>query len=83
MLKCVSKVIQRPQLAQHFNCGGSTKQGTVLAQPTDKTNFMGTQCQKLLLRSSGLKGGAAYKAKKTETDNKSNVAASGQFKKYG
>ena len=50
VLKCITKVIQRPQLAQHFNCGGTARAGTLLVKPTDKHNFMGTQCQKMLLR---------------------------------
>jgi hypothetical protein len=48
--RCLGSVIQRPQLAQHFNCGGHSKAGTVLDHPTEKENFMGTHTQKILLR---------------------------------
>ena len=49
VLKCLSKVIQRPQLAQHFNCEGKGKAGSLLHKPADKRNFIGTECQKCLL----------------------------------
>ena len=48
--RCISSVIQRPQLAQYFNCGGYMKAGSVLEQPIEKHNFMGTHTQKVLLQ---------------------------------
>ena len=50
VLKCISKVIQRPQLAQHFNCGGSTKPGSLIQDTENKQNFMDSHWQKILLR---------------------------------
>ena len=46
---CVASVIQRPELAQYFNCGGTAKGGTVIRQAMRKENFMGTHTQKTLL----------------------------------
>lgn len=47
--KGISYLIQRPQLAQLFNCGGNPKGGSKV-EATEKRNFMGTQCQKAILR---------------------------------
>lgn len=44
----ISSLIQRPQLAQYFNCGGHPKAGSVIKQAGDKHNFMGTNVQKNL-----------------------------------
>ena len=41
-------LIQRPDLAQHFNCGGGGKAGSVLLDPVEKRNFMDTHVQKAM-----------------------------------
>ena len=40
--------MQRPELAQLFNCGGGAKAGSVLLDPPEKKNIMGTRFQKIL-----------------------------------
>ena len=44
--KVFGEVIARPSLAQHFNCGGVAKAGSVLgelSEPLDKRNIMGSK----------------------------------------
>ena len=41
-------LIQRPDLAQHFNCGGSGKSGSILLDPVEKRNFIGTNVHKAM-----------------------------------
>ena len=43
-------VIARPALAENFNCGGPTKPGSVLKEPAEKKNIMGTKFQECLER---------------------------------
>ena len=50
VLKCISKLIERPNLAETFNCGGLAKAGSLVLTPSQKHNFIGTECHKTLLR---------------------------------
>ena len=43
-------VMARPTLAENFNCGGPTKPGSVLKEPSEKKNIMGTRFQQCLER---------------------------------
>ena len=91
--KAFGEVIARPSLAEHFNCGDVAKAGSVLGEPLEKRNIMGTKVQKtfqqcceavdssispqgfktllsdLLKRSSAMKGGSSWQAKKKGTSS--------------
>jgi len=41
-------VIGRPVLAECFNCGGAVKSGSILKDPEEKRNIMGSEMQMLL-----------------------------------
>lgn len=41
-------VVGRPVLAEQFNCGGKSKSGSVLKDPEEKRNIMGTRTQIIL-----------------------------------
>jgi len=41
-------VVARPALAENFNCGGAAKCGSVLQDPREKRNIMGTMVQQLI-----------------------------------
>lgn len=41
-------VIARPALAENYNCGGAVKTGSVLQEPHQKRNIMGSKIQMLL-----------------------------------
>ena len=91
--KAFGEVIARPSLAERFNCGGVPKAGSVLGEPLEKRNIMGTKVQKifqqsceavdssispqgfktllsdLLKRSSAMKGGSSWQARKKGTSS--------------